>query len=115
VPGIPQVYYVGLLAGNNQIPHPDADPREINRRSYSESQVVEALRQPVVRELCRLIRLRGSHPAFRGTFEVHNTRAGLLGMSWRGGGARADLRVDLARMSYELKTGADRAREAAGG
>lgn len=113
MPGIPQVYYVGLLAGVNEALRPDGDPREINRRSYSESQVAEALRQPVVRELCRLIRLRGTHPAFRGTFQVHDSPANMLAMSWQNEGARADLRVDLSDMSYELDTVAGGVREPA--
>ena len=36
VPGVPQVYYVGLLAGTNDEPtSANADGREINRHNYS--------------------------------------------------------------------------------
>ena len=36
VPGIPQVYYVGLLAGaNDEAASASADGREINRHNYS--------------------------------------------------------------------------------
>ena len=108
VPGIPQVYYVGLLAGGNDTGRiqPTTDPREINRRSYSEAQVAAALRRPVVRELCRLIRLRGGHPAFRGAFQVQDSPTGELAMSWRADAARTELRVDLTRMSYTLEVSA---------
>ena len=48
VPGIPQVYYVGLLAGRNAAFSGDA--REINRRRYTLAEADEAVRQPVVAE-----------------------------------------------------------------
>ncbi|MEU8233283.1 hypothetical protein AB0C12_27195 [Actinoplanes sp. NPDC048967] len=104
VPGIPQVYYAGLLAGRNVIPAARAgDPREINRPAYSEAEVVEALRRPVVTELCRLIRIRNAHPAFLGTFSLTSAPAGELRMAWRAGGARAELWVRLADASYRLE------------
>ncbi|HET6530708.1 MAG TPA: hypothetical protein VFH03_08865 [Actinoplanes sp.] len=49
VPGIPQVYYVGLLPGHNQRVTAGADPREINRRRYTAAEVEQALTRPVVR------------------------------------------------------------------
>jgi sucrose phosphorylase len=70
VPGVPQVYYVGLLAGVN-----DMDllartgvGRDVNRHSYTPDEVAEALAQPVVVALVDLIRLRNTHPAFGGDF-----------------------------------------------
>jgi len=109
VPGVPQIYYVGLLAGHNDTARvgPGDDPRELNRRFYTEAEVADALRRPVVRELCRLIRLRGTHPAFRGTFEVRDTTADALSLSWRAGNARADLAVDLRNGRYRLDATAD--------
>jgi sucrose phosphorylase len=113
VPGIPQVYYVGLLAGRNDTAHvgPANDPREINRRSYTSRQVLEALGRPVVRELCRLIRLRGRHPAFRGQFRVDDSPTGGLVMTWRAEGATATLRADLTGASYKLEAVAGGTRE----
>jgi sucrose phosphorylase len=104
VPGIPQVYYVGLLAGRNE---PDlvgvgGDAREINRRRYTEAQVVAALRQPVVSALADLIRLRNTHPAFGGAFRLLPGPPGELGLAWAAEGARVELRVDFATASYRL-------------
>jgi sucrose phosphorylase len=103
-PGIPQVYYVGLLAGRNE---PErairlGDAREINRRSYTEAEVVEALRQPVVHKLAQLIRLRTTHPAFGGKFTLHDSPAGELVMEWCADDAQAELRACLADASYQL-------------
>jgi sucrose phosphorylase len=108
-PGIPQVYYVGLLAGRNEpeLAARTGDAREINRRSYTESQVGEALRQPVVRALTRLIRLRTTHPAFGGEFTLLDRPGGELAMVWRAGDARAELRTCLADASCQLTFTAD--------
>lgn len=71
-PGVPQVYYVGLLAGSN-----DMDllartgvGRDVNRHHYDRDEIEQALRRPVVQALLRLIRFRNTHPAFDGTFSV---------------------------------------------
>jgi sucrose phosphorylase len=100
-PGIPQVYYVGLLAGRNVAVSDGTDAREINRRRYTDAEVDAALEQPVVRELRELLRLRTEHPAFRGDFTVSET-AGELVLGWRHGDATAELRADLARTSWQV-------------
>jgi sucrose phosphorylase len=103
-PGIPQVYYVGLLAGTGEpgLVARTGEPREINRRRYTEADVAEALRRPVVRTLTGLIRLRTTHPAFRGRFAVLDAPDGELALEWRAGTARARLRADLGDASYRL-------------
>jgi sucrose phosphorylase len=101
VPGIPQIYYVGLLAGRNAGAAGDA--REINRRSYTEAEVATAMRRPVVRRLTRLIRLRTTHPAFRGDFTVEDRAGDELVLAWRAGPARAELTARLADVSYSVR------------
>ncbi|MFL6130348.1 MAG: alpha-amylase family glycosyl hydrolase [Mycobacteriales bacterium] len=104
VPGIPQVYYVGLLAGRNQPDH-GGDAREVNRRRYTEADVVDALRQPVVGALAELIRFRNTHPAFGGAFRLLDAPAGELAMAWEATcpeGARTELRVDFATGRHRL-------------
>jgi sucrose phosphorylase len=70
--GIPQVYYVGLLAGENDnaASTGDGDGRAINRHDFSREEVETALRRPVVHRLIELMRLRNTHPAFYGDLEV---------------------------------------------
>jgi sucrose phosphorylase len=97
-PGVPQVYYVGLLAGRNVASRGDA--REINRRRYTAEEVDAAGRQPVVATLLELIRLRTAHPAFGGAFALPDAPAGELALVWHHGDARAELRVDLARSAW---------------
>jgi sucrose phosphorylase len=103
VPGIPQVYYVGLLAGRNASGvHTDA--REINRRSYTEADVATAMRRPVVRRLTRLISLRTAHPAFRGNFTVDGRSDDELVLAWAAGSAHAELRVRLTESSFRVRS-----------
>ncbi|MFI7542288.1 alpha-amylase family glycosyl hydrolase [Actinoplanes sp. NPDC049599] len=103
LPGIPQVYYVGLLAGRNVAGAARAgDPRELNRRSYTEAEVIEELRRPVVRALIRLIRLRTTHPAFGGAFRLGAAPTGELRMAWQAEGAHADLWVNFGTAAHRL-------------
>jgi sucrose phosphorylase len=95
--GIPQIYYVGLLAGANDLAAVtrSGDGRAINRHDYPASEISEALDRPVVRRLVELVRLRNEHPAFDGALEVASDRAGQLDLRWRNGDATCSLEVDL--------------------
>lgn len=97
LPGVPQVYYVGLLAGENDMALLKASGvgRDINRHHYSRAEIDAALSRPVVRRLCELIRLRNTHPAFNGRFEVLDAPDAQLALRWRHQGRTATLRVDL--------------------
>ncbi|MEO0997389.1 MAG: sucrose phosphorylase [Pseudomonadota bacterium] len=69
-PGVPQVYYVGLLAGVNdvQLFGKTRSGRDVNRRYYARAEIEAALTRPVVRSLIGLIRFRNTHPSFDGPF-----------------------------------------------
>lgn len=107
-PGIPQVYYVGLMAGVN-----DMDllarshvGRDINRRYYTPADVEAALATPVVQRLITLIRFRNTHPAFAGTVRIDTPAADRIVITWTAGGSRAELGVDLsARAAVITSTG----------
>ena len=97
VPGVPQVYYVGLLAGGNDVEllRRTGVGRDVNRHHYTPAEIAEALERPVVRALLGAIRLRNEHPAFGGTFAcgAGGTPDGLW-MEWSDGAAR--VRLDAA-------------------
>ncbi len=103
-PGVPQVYYVGLLAGRNDVEllRRTGVGRDINRRYYERGELDAALQQPVVRNLCALIRLRNTHPAFGGEFSSDSRGDSELFMRWRNGAERAELRVDFRTRDYRL-------------
>jgi sucrose phosphorylase len=71
-PGIPQVYYVGLLAGCNDMDllAQSGVGRDINRHHYTSEEIARDLTRPVVSALVGLIRFRNTHPAFAGSCEV---------------------------------------------
>jgi sucrose phosphorylase len=104
VPGIPQIYYVGLLAGTNDMTllRRTRVGRDINRRYYTAADVEEALARPVVRSLLALLRLRNTHPAFAGTFRALATAADRLEMTWTHGDNLARLDVDLTAMTVSI-------------
>jgi sucrose phosphorylase len=104
VPGVPQIYYVGLLAGGNDLEllARTCVGRDINRRYYRSDEVLAALERPVVKSLCALIRLRNTHAAFQGSFSVADTPATELVMRWQNGSQFAELAVDFAADRYRL-------------
>lgn len=97
VPGIPQVYYVGLLAGHNDMALLDRTQvgRDINRHYYTQEEVLDAIEAPVVSRLIELIRLRNSHPAFNGQFASSAAADHRLTLAWAAGAHYARLEVDL--------------------
>lgn len=96
-PGIPQVYYVGLLAGTNDMELLSRTHvgRDVNRHRYPREEVAAALQRPVVAALCRLIGFRNAHPAFAGEFTLGGSGSELV-MTWRAGTERAELVADVA-------------------
>jgi sucrose phosphorylase len=105
--GVPQVYYVGLLAGENDLVAVErtGEGRAINRHDYSVAEVDAALARPVVRRLLELVRLRNTHPAFDGALEVSSDDRSSLSMRWRAGEAWCQLTVDVATGRGTIDTG----------
>ncbi len=97
-PGVPQVYYVGLLAGANDLDllRRTGVGRDVNRHYYTRAELQARLEAPVVRSLLDLIRFRNAHPAFGGDFQVHSSNSSSIGMEWRKQHDWARLDVDLA-------------------
>lgn len=73
-PGIPQVYYVGMLAGKNDIKllEETKEGRNINRHYYSRDEIAKEVKRPIVASLLNLFRFRNSEAAFdlNGNIEV---------------------------------------------
>jgi len=103
-PGVPQVYYVGLLAGENDMAllAKSGVGRDINRHYYTTEEIDQALQRPVVRSLFELIRFRNQHPAFDGSFSMPETRDRGIIMRWDNGVDWAMLEVDFASGSYSI-------------
>lgn len=96
-PGIPQVYYIGLLAGvnDNELMEKTGELRDINRAYYTLEGVDEAIEQPVVQRLLKLMRFRSNYPAFDGEFELNYSNDSSVAMTWRKGDIFCSLFVEL--------------------
>ncbi len=108
LPGIPQVYYVGLLAGHNDVAllARTGTGRDINRHYFAPAEIEEALQKQVVQNLIRLIRLRNSHPAFQGEFNLESSTDESLSLRWNWGVEFAHLQVCFNDLQYKLEVSA---------
>ena len=95
-PGIPQVYYVGMLAGKNDIELLESTKsgRDINRHSYTIEEIDREVKRPVVRKILKLMRFRNEFPAFQGECET-SSNSSVLTIKRVHGGFTAELVADL--------------------
>lgn len=100
VPGIPQVYYVGLLAGKNdvQLLEKTNVGRDINRHYYSKREIAETMDTPLFSKLKGLMLFRNTHPAFDGDFYLMDSGDDILNIKWTNGSHWAELTIDLKIM-----------------
>jgi sucrose phosphorylase len=104
LPGVPQVYYVGLLAGRNdmELLARTRVGRDINRHYYQRDEIRSALNAPVPATLIELIRLRNSHPAFGGEFSVLAADDGELRLRWQQQHDFAELHCRFDDLTHSL-------------
>ncbi|MDR2254000.1 MAG: sucrose phosphorylase [Bifidobacteriaceae bacterium] len=103
LPGTPQVYYVGLLAGANDVDlwRSTGEGRDLNRRRYSPEDLAAALDRPVVRAILGLVRLR-REPVFAGVYDLRQLGRGRLELSWRRDADQLTLTADFAARRWSI-------------
>jgi sucrose phosphorylase len=108
-PGVPQVYYAGLLAGKNdgEATRRTGEGREINRHNFEVAEIDSAMGRPVVQRLVHLIRLRNEHPAFRADFRLLSAGANQVRAEWRGAGGACTLTVDFSTRTSVIESARD--------
>lgn len=96
-PGIPQVYYVGLLAGENDVDavKKTGEGREINRHNFTLEEIDEAINKNVVKRLLKLINFRNDYEAFNGEFKVLHSSKKEVKLNWEKGDKYCTLFIDL--------------------
>ena len=102
-PGIPQVYYVGLLAGCSDLSFDPADHRFINRHNYTVEEVEQEVQRPIVQKILSMLRLRNTHPAFDGELEIGDTADDKLLFTRRVGEEVVSLEADLQDYSMTIR------------
>jgi sucrose phosphorylase len=109
MPGIPQVYYVGLLVGHNDIDllRRTRVGRDINRHYYTPEDIEQQLKRPVVQALIELIELRNQHPAFGGEFSMGSGEPDELRLTWTRGQQQAQLTINFQTLANELRVTTD--------
>ena len=104
-PGIPQVYYVGMLAGKNDIAllEKTKQGRDINRHNYTLAELEDETRRPVVQKLLRLMKFRNECPAFTGRLVCELSEDGVrIRMTRSSGDTTAVLTANLKTYSFEV-------------
>ena len=104
-PGIPQVYYVGMLAGKNDIEllEKTKQGRDINRHNYTLAELERETRRPVVQKLLNLMKFRNECPAFSGELVCGLSEDGTcLTMTRSRGSCVAKLSANLRTHAFEI-------------
>lgn len=103
-PGVPMVYYVGLVAGGNdyELMRRTNYPRNISRHNYTVEEIEREAQRPVVQKLLRLMRMRNEYPAFDGEVQVADLPDDKLEIVRESNGCRAVLRADLKAKTFTI-------------
>ena len=106
-PGIPQVYYVGLLAGENDIELIEAtkNGRDINRHNYTVEEIRQEIQRPVVKRLFNMMKFRNQCNAFNGSLTVDEEGpSNVLKLLWTHDLVKCRLTADLNTYAFEIET-----------
>jgi len=100
LPGEPQVYYVGLFNGMDDIElfQKSEQGRDVNRHNYTPAEIEVALQQPVTKAIIALARLR-KHNAFEGQFTWTQLSDNSMRLAWANGS-------DAISLEFETTVGA---------
>lgn len=103
-PGVPMVYYVGLLAGRNDV---DAlmqspDHRDINRHNFTYSEIEAGVKQRVVQRLLKLLVFRNNCVAFDGEMDVSLINSQEFSVRRMGHGDEANLVCNLITGAFTI-------------
>jgi len=107
MPGIPEVWYLDIFAGTNDVEAADrGGHKEINRTNLRIADIEARLEWPLVRRQLALLKFRNSHPAFGpgARLQIGGDGKGRLRLSWIRDGAQATLDADLSGRRFEITT-----------
>lgn len=104
-PGIPQVYYVGLFSGENDMDllQKTNVGRDINRQYFTKEDIQSEIERPIFKQLKKLIQFRNSHIAFDGTCQVVDSKDDILQIKWENNTEWAELKINLPEMQMAIQ------------
>lgn len=106
MPAKPQIWYLDLFAGKNDIEAAskgESSHKEINRTNLTVEDIRRACEKEVVKRQIELLKLRNTHPAFAEDASVTvDNGPGTLTLKWENGENTAVLRADLKGRKYEI-------------
>ncbi|MBR1914298.1 MAG: glycosidase [Lachnospiraceae bacterium] len=107
MPGKPQIWYLDLFAGKNDIEAVHragaGGHKEINRTNLSPERIEDELKRDVVKEQLELLRFRNTCPAFGFDAELTVAYEGsMLTLSWENAGHTATLEADFSDCTYRI-------------
>jgi sucrose phosphorylase len=105
-PGIPQVYYVGLLAGKNDIDLLEKTKmgRDINRHFYNLDEIKKEVERSIIKKLFRLMKFRNNYKVFDGEMDILETEsASNLKIKWSSNDKYAILDANLKTYDFSIK------------
>ena len=109
MPGKPQVWYLDLFAGKNNLAAVEkagsGGHKEINRTNLTASDISEGLAKAVVQQQLELLRFRRTCPAFGfdAACTVAETAPDRLSITWTNKGHTASLEADLSAGTFAIK------------
>ncbi|OZQ67139.1 sucrose phosphorylase [Paenibacillus sp. VTT E-133280] len=103
-PGIPQIYYVGLLAGVNDIEllEKTKEGRNINRHYYTQEEIDVEVERPVVQKLFNILKFRNSNPAFDGDIQIEQLDDNNVVITWKNLLNEAKLEANLLTKAFTI-------------
>ncbi|HEY4429806.1 MAG TPA: sucrose phosphorylase [Paenibacillus sp.] len=103
-PGIPQIYYVGLLAGVNDIAllEETKEGRNINRHYYTQEEIDVEVERPVVQKLFNILKFRNSNPAFDGEIQIEQLDENNMVITWENMQNGARLEANLLTKVFTI-------------
>ncbi|MBE5843719.1 MAG: glycosidase [Butyrivibrio sp.] len=108
MPGKPQVWYLDLFAGENDMAAVEragaGGHKEINRTNLTNEKMAEMMKKPVVQKQLELLRLRNTNPAFGFDSKLDIDQDGsVLTMTWQNGDNKISLKADFATYEYTIE------------
>ncbi len=108
MPGKPQVWYLDLFAGENDMAAVEragaGGHKEINRTNLSNEKIAEMMKKPVVQKQLELLRLRNTNPAFGFDSKLDIRQDGSkLVMTWQNGDNKITLNADFSTCDFTIE------------